>query len=70
MFQYFREVVIDQLKEMGILRKNYIMRWWEELIINLVFMLIAFFLVWLSAFEGVDLFGDFDTSCDNWYETC
>lgn len=70
MFQYFREVVIDQLKEMGILRKNYIMRWWEELIINLVFMLIAFFLVWLSVFEGVDLFGDFDTSCDNWYETC
>ncbi len=58
-FVGFREGVIKQLKEMGILRKNYTMRWWEELIINFFFMLIALFFVWLSVFEGVDLFGDF-----------
>jgi hypothetical protein len=55
----FREVVIKQLKEMGILRKNYVMRWWEELIINFIFMLIAIGFVWLSLVEDVRLFDDF-----------
>ncbi len=58
-FQGFREVVIKQLKEMGILRKNYIMRWWEELIINFIFMLIALGFVWLSLVEDVRLFDGF-----------
>ncbi|MBT3758107.1 MAG: hypothetical protein HOL71_02380, partial [Euryarchaeota archaeon] len=58
-FVGFREVVIKQLKEMGILRKNYVMRWWEELIINFIFMLIAIGFVWLSLVEDVRLFDDF-----------
>ncbi len=58
-FQGFRESVIEQLKEMGILRKNYTMRWWEELIINFIFMLIALGFVWLSLVEDVRLFDDF-----------
>lgn len=36
-----------QLKEMGILRKNYVMRWWEEFIINFIFMLITIPLLWV-----------------------
>ena len=59
MFQDFRKTVIGKLEDMGILRKNYTMKWWQELIINFIFMLIAFFFVWLSVFEGVDLFKDF-----------
>jgi len=47
-FVGFREAVIKQLKEMGILRKNYVMRWWEELIINFIFILITIPLLWVA----------------------
>ena len=46
-FQGFRKGVIKQLKEMGVLRKNYVMRWWEEFIINFIFMLITIPLLWV-----------------------
>jgi hypothetical protein len=46
-FQGFRKGVIKQLKEMGILRKNYVMRWWEEFIINFIFMLITIPFLWV-----------------------
>lgn len=40
-FQSFREEIIKELENMGILRKNYVMRWWEELIINVIFFAIG-----------------------------
>jgi len=46
--QGFREGVIKQLKEMGILRKNYHLIWWQELIINFIFMLITIPLLWVA----------------------
>jgi hypothetical protein len=58
-FKAFREVVIKQLKERGILRKNYVIKWWEELIINFIFMLIAIGFVWISLVEDVRLLDDF-----------
>ena len=58
-FKGFREVVIKQLKERGILRKNYVIKWWEELIINFIFMLIAIGFVWISLVEDVRLLDDF-----------
>jgi len=59
MFQGFRKTVIGKLEDMGILRKNYTMKWWQELIINFIFMLIAIGFVWLSLVEDVRLFDDF-----------
>jgi len=58
-FQGFREMAIEKLEDIGILRKNYTMKWWQELILNFIFMLIALGFVWLSLFEGVTLFSDF-----------
>jgi hypothetical protein len=35
------------------------MKWWQELIINFIFILIAIGFVWLSLVEDVRLFDDF-----------